>query len=270
MIRIWPVMAPHSPDLLSSFLRGAEREMAGAFVRLRQELFAQSAEPFDAVIAYTPGWQARHITLLDLSSEHISSRDFSGFGHHYQYDPPGSPDLGQRLLQAAKKVGMAVAPGIHGIDHAVSVPLFFLLPEGTTPVLPVSQSLSGVRQASLLGESLRHLASKKREKILLLLSGVLSQNPLEMARGREDLRIPLWTDRVVDALVGGASPDWGLLPSLGREVLDLLDPPGRLRELHLLRGLGASGGRLWGRERIEGLVQVLVSFDPVEVVEESP
>ena len=263
-MRIWPVMAPHSPDLLSSWSQGSNREMVAAFARFRQDLLAKSAEPFDAVIAYTPGWQVRHVTLLDLSPEHQSSRDFSGFGHHYQYDPPGAPDLGNRLILQSKSLGMAAAPGIHGVDHAISVPLFFLLPEGTTPVLPVSQSLSGVLQAMRLGEAIRSLSSKKREKILLLVSGVISMNAKEMARGWADPEIPRWTEGIISSLVGGASPDWSLLPSLGKEVLDTLDPPGRLRELHLLKGLGVSGGQLWAQERIEGLAQVLIGFDPIE------
>lgn len=263
-MRIWPVMAPHSPDLLSSWSQGSGREMIAAFIRFRQELQALSGEPFDAVIAYTPGWQVRHVTLLDLSPEHQSSRDFSGFGHHYQYDPPGAPELGSRLIHQAKSLGMAAAPGIHGVDHAISVPLFFLLPEGTTPVLPVSQSLSGVLQAMRLGEAIRSLTSKKREKILLLVSGVISMNAKEMARGWEDPEVPRWTEKIVSALVGGASPDWNFLPSLGKEILDILDPPGRLRELHLLKGLGVLGGRLWGQERVEGLAQVLIGFDPIE------
>ena len=264
MTRIWPVMAPHSPDLLSSWSQGSGREMIGAFTRFRQDLFSRSEEPFDAVIAYTPGWQVRHVTLMDLSPEHQSSRDFSGFGHHYQYDPPGAPELGSRLILQAKSNGLAAAPGIHGVDHAISVPLFFLLPEGTTPVLPVSQSLSGVLQVVRLGEAIRSLTSKKREKILLLVSGIISLNPKEMARGREDPAIPRWTERIVSALVKEALPDWSLLPSLGREVLDTLDPPGRLRELHLLKGLGVSGGHLWALERVEGLVQALIGFDPIE------
>ena len=264
MSRIWPVMAPHSPDLLTSWSRGDRREMTAAFVGFRQEIFSLSGEPFDAVIAYTPAWQVRHVTLMDLSSEHRSSRDFSGFGHHYQYDPPGAPELGERLMAAGRAKGLAMASGVHGIDHAISIPLFFLLPEGTTPVLPLSQSLSGVLHAHRLGEAIRALGPKRREKILLVVSGVLSFNAMEMARGHEDPAIPRWTEKIIESLVGSDLPDWSLLPSLGRDVLDVLDPPGRLRELHLLKGLGVSGGRLWAHERIEGLVQTLISFDPIE------
>ncbi len=263
-MELWPVMAPHTPDLLSSWKSGLDREILGAFVKMRQDLFSRSAEPFRAVIAYSPGWQARHATLIDLSAEHRSSRDFSGFGHHYQYDPPGEPEIGRSLILAARSCGMPVAEGIHGIDHAMSIPLFFLLPEGTTPVVPVSQSLYGVRQAFLLGESLRRLkVGSGRGKILLLLSGIWSQNPMEMARGREDPLIPFWMDKMIAGVLGGKDPDWGFLPALNRDILDRLDPPGRLRELHLLKGLDVHVGRLWAKERIPGLVQILASFDPL-------
>ncbi len=262
-MEIWPVLAPHSPDLLSSWMKGDEREMLGKFVALRQELFSRSSEVFSAVIAFTPGWQTRNITLVDPAPEHCSSRDFSGFGHHYQYDPPGDPRLAHKLIASARGLGMAVAEGIHGVDHAVSVPLFFLFPDGTTPVVPVSQSLSGVRQATLLGESVRKLELPERQRILLLLSGVWSQNPMEMARGREDPLVPFWSEKIRKNILDRDVPDWSFLPELTREVLDRLDPPGRLRELHLLKGLDVRRGRLWARERIAGLVQVLASFDPV-------
>ncbi|MDA8149774.1 MAG: hypothetical protein M0041_01355 [Nitrospiraceae bacterium] len=264
-MELWPVMAPHSPDLLSSWKAGSDRETLGKFVGLRQDLFSRSAEPFSAVIAYTPGWQTRHVTLVDGSTEHCSSRDFSGFGHHYQYDPPGDPDLARRIVASGRHLGISVAEGVHGVDHAISVPLFFLLPEGTTPVVPVSQSLSGVRQASLLGESLRRLESAGLKRLLLLVSGVWSQNPMEMARGQEDPAIPLWTERIRTNVFDRENPDWSFLPELTRETLDRLDPPGRLRELHLLKGLGVRGGRLWAKERIPGLVQVLAAFDPIFV-----
>jgi len=261
-LEIWPVLAPHSPDLLTSWKGGSSRSMLGAFVKLRQEL--EGGGPgFKAIIAYTPGWQTRNITLVDGSPEHQSSRDFSGFGHHYQYDPPGSPDLAKELLETARVQGMPVAAGIHGIDHAVSIPLFFLLPEGETPVVPVSQSLSGVRQASFLGEVIRHLPLSEYGRILLLLSGIWSQNPKEMARGSEDRLVSGWMDRMLAGVTGGPDPDWSFLPSLTREALDRMDPPGRLRELHLLKGLGARNGRLWETERALGLFQALVSFDPV-------
>ncbi|MDA8027981.1 MAG: hypothetical protein M0Z25_03240 [Nitrospiraceae bacterium] len=262
-MEIWPVMAPHSPDLLSSWKGGDEREMLWKFVGLRQEIFARSSDPFTAVIAYTPGWQTRNITLVDPAPEHCSSRDFSGFGHHYQYDPPGDSLLARRLISSARGFGMAVAEGIHGVDHSISVPLFFLLPEGTTPVIPVSQNLSGVRQAFLLGESLRKLDLPGRSRILLLLSGVWSQNPKEMARGQEDPLVWFWAEKIRKNILGRTNPDWGFLPGLTREVLDRLDPPGRLRELHLLKGLDVRNGRLWALERIAGLVQVLAAFDPI-------
>jgi aromatic ring-opening dioxygenase catalytic subunit (LigB family) len=265
MMEIWPVMAPHSPDLLSSWKAGSDREMLGGFVKLRQELFSRSSEPFSAVIAYTPGWQTRHVTLVDAAPEHCSSRDFAGFGHHYQYDPPGDPVLARRMMASARTRGISIAEGIHGVDHAISVPLFFLLPEGVTPVVPVSQSLSGVRQASLLGESLRKLESNGLKRLLLLVSGVWSQNPLEMAKGQEDPLIPRWTERIMKSVLEREIPDWSFLPEIGREILDRLDPPGRLRELHLLKGLDVRGGRLWAWERIPGLVQVLASFEPVTV-----
>ena len=262
-MEIVPVLAPHSPDLLTSWKNGSNRPMLGSFVRMRQEFERQGAG-FTAVVAYTPGWQTRNITLVDTAPEHQSSRDFSGFGHHYQYDPPGAPRLADEILELARGFKMPAASGIHGVDHAISVPLFFLLPDGETPVIVISQSLSGVRQAVYLGEILRKLTGRRHGRILLLMSGVWSQNPKEMARGLEDRLVSGWVERIRKDLSGSPDPDWSFLPGLTREVLDRMDPPGRLRELHLLKGLGARNAKVWESERALGLFQILMSFDPIE------
>jgi 4,5-DOPA dioxygenase extradiol len=230
---------------------------------MRQE-FEKWGAGFNAVVAYTPGWQTRNITLVDGSSEHRSSQDFSGFGHHYQYDPPGNPELAGEIIEKARSFGMPAALGIHGIDHAISIPLFFLLPDGETPVTPVSQSLSGVRQATFLGECLSHLGTRAHGRILLLMSGIWSQNPKEMAKGSEDRLISEWVSRILSSLKGESDPDWSILPLLTGEILDRMDPPGRLRELHLLKGLGARNAKVWECERALGLFQSLITFDPVQ------
>lgn len=261
-MEIWPLMVPHTPDLPGSWKNGSGRNILGAYVRLKQE-FDRWGGDFSAVIAYTPGWQTRNITLVDPAVNHRSSEDFTGFGHHYRYDPPGSPDLSARIIDGGKRTGMPAAAGIHGVDHAVTIPLFFLLPDGETPVVPVSQSLSGVRQASLLGETLRNLDLPGSGRILLLMSGVWSQNPKEMAMGMNDRKIDGWADRILHSLIKGPDPDWNILPDLTREVLDRMDPPGRMRELHLLKGLGAKNAKLLESERAPGILQVLISFDPI-------
>ncbi len=255
------LLAPHTPDLLSSYRAGIDRPLLEGYRSLHAWLF-KDRTPLRAVIAFTPGWQTRNIMLVDNRKNLESSVDFSGFGVELRFDPPGDPELSAGIIDAVKAEKIPIAPGIHGIDHAISVPLFFLTPEGSVPVVPISQPLNQTRYVRILGRVLRHLAPKGHGRVLVLMSGVFSQNEKIMARGIDDPLLDPYLETLERILGDGPVPDH--LP-VSREMIDRADPPGRLRELHLLNGLGVSGGRLWGKERALGLAQYLVSFGPIDM-----
>lgn len=253
------LLAPHTPDLLSSYRAGIDRPLLDGYRSLHAWLFKDRV-PLRAVIAFTPGWQTRNIMLVDNRKNLESSVDYAGFGVELRFDPPGDPELSETIIDSVKAEKIPIAPGIHGIDHAISVPLFFLTPDGSVPVVPISQPLNQTRYVRVLGQVLRRMAPKGHGRIMVLMSGVFSQNEKIMARGIDDPFLDPYLETLERTLGGGAVPD-PLLVS--REMIDRADPPGRLRELHLLNGLGVSGGHIWGKERALGLAQYLVSFGPV-------
>lgn len=255
------VLAPHTPDLLSSFRTGVDRPLLEAFQAF-QAWLSKDRIPLRAIIAFTPGWQTRNIILVDNRKDLESSVDYAGFGVELRFDPPGDPEISGLIMDALRAERIPIAPGVHGIDHAISVPLFFLTPDASVPVVPISQPLNQTRYVRVLGQSLRRMSPKGHGRILVLMSGVYSQNEKIMARGIEDPLLDPYLAALERILEGAEVPD----PlAISREMIDRADPPGRLREIHLLNGLGVSGGHVWGKERLLGLAQYLVSFGPFEM-----
>lgn len=257
------LLAPHTPDLLGSYHSGTRRALLDSY-RAFHSWLTKDRIPLRAIIAFSPGWQTRNILLVDDRPELESSVDYSGFGVELRFDPPGDPLIAGRIRDGLRQAGIPCGSGIHGIDHGVSVPLFFLDPGGDTPVVPVSQPLNQTRYVRVLGETLRNLKVEGHGRILVLMSGVLAQNEKIMAKGIQNDQLDAYASLLIRILTEDPVIDPLSVP---REWVDRADPPGRLRELHLLSGLGVSRGRLWGWERALGVAQFLVGFGPVEMGE---
>ena len=255
------IVAPHTPDLLESYRRGHTRPLLTAYQNLYQWLTTPPV-PIHAILSFSPGWQTKNVLLLDDRPELESSEDYAGFGVTLRFDPPGDPALASQLRKLLRSRQVPAASGIHGIDHATAVPLFFLNPEGNIPVLPISQPLNQTRYVRLLGEAVRSLPLRGYGRLLVLLSGVWAQNEKMMAKGlvRDDL------DGYRQRIVGLLTQEEPIDPlSVPMEDVSRASPPGKIRELHFLAGAGMSGGRLWGTEEGVGHFQTLASFGPVEL-----
>ncbi|MHB8421514.1 MAG: DODA-type extradiol aromatic ring-opening family dioxygenase [Leptospirales bacterium] len=259
------LLAPHTPDLLGSYNSLTQRPLLDSY-RAFHSWLTKDHLPLRAIIAFSPGWQTKNILLIDERPELESSIDYSGFGVELRFDPPGDPLIASQIKKGLKEAGIPCGSGIHGIDHGVSVPLFFLDPEGSVPVVPVSQPLNQTRYIRVLGETLRNLDLDGYGRILVLMSGVCAQNEKIMAKGIQNDQLDPYVSLLIRILTDDPVIDPVLVP---RKWVDHADPPGRLRELHLLSGLGFSRGRLWGGERALGVAQFLVSFGPVELEKHS-
>lgn len=257
------IVAPHTPDLLESYRKGQSRSLLTAYQRLYAWLSSPPV-PVRAILAFSPGWQTRNIILADDRPELESSEDYAGFGVSLRFDPPGDPPLASQLIRLLREHNIPAAPGIHGIDHGIAVPLFFLNPTGEVPVVPVSQPLNHTRYVRVLGEVVRHLPVSGYGRIMVLLSGVWAQNEKMMAKGLTRDNLEDYRNRIVGLLTEENPIDPLSVPL---EEIERAAPPGRIRELHFLAGAGLSGGQLWGTEEGVGHFQTLASFGPVELPE---
>jgi 4,5-DOPA dioxygenase extradiol len=256
------IVAPHTPDLLESYRSGHSRTLLTAYQHLYQWLSSPPV-PVRAILSFSPGWQTRNVLLVDDRAELESSEDYAGFGVTLRFDPPGEPDLAKNLIHILRERQVPAAAGIHGVDHATAVPLFFLNPDGNIPVLPVSQPLNQTRYVRLLGESVRRLPLRGYGRILVLLSGVWAQNEKMMAKGLGKDNLEEYRQRIVHLLTRNEPIDPLSVPM---EEVSRAAPPGKIRELHFLAGAGLYGGRLWGTEEGVGHFQTLASFGPVDLV----
>jgi 4,5-DOPA dioxygenase extradiol len=104
--------------------------------------------------------------------------DFRGFPdplYRLRYDAPGAPDLAPRVSTLLEAAGIAVQTLDHGgLDHGLWIPLRFMWPDASVPVLPLSFSpQDSPAQLLALGRALAPLAD---EGVLIIGSGSLTHN----------------------------------------------------------------------------------------------
>jgi 4,5-DOPA dioxygenase extradiol len=130
-----------------------------------------------AILLMSPHWMTRELTVA-ASAAPATLYDFSGFAPQLKmlrYPAPGSAWLSQRVVELAAAVGVAVRlDPTRGLDHGAWVPLRYLFPEASVPVvqLALPASLDG-HSAFALGRMLSPLSN---EGVLSIGSGSLTHN----------------------------------------------------------------------------------------------
>lgn len=114
------------------------------------------------------------VTLADEVKGQFSRHKF-----HYQ----NHKELGRTILGAGLKKGIDFSFGEHvELQHTQVVPLYFLLPEPTIPILPIYvntwvEPLPTPRRCYQLGELIREVAGAAKERVAILATGGLSHFP---------------------------------------------------------------------------------------------
>jgi len=129
------LLVPHLPTLVVDQHRGHETEMlaalAAASARLQAELPA-------ALVVLSARWDSTGPFLVGADRRHRTITDYSGLGVELRYDCDGHPALARALARAGQKAGVRVETTTRGVDSGVTVPLHFLLPGRSVPVVPLS------------------------------------------------------------------------------------------------------------------------------------
>lgn len=118
--------------------------------------------------------------------------DFGGFPealYRLQYPAPGAPELAAQVQQLLLDAGLpARLDPSRGLDHGAWVPLRFLFPDASIPVVPLSlQPQLGPAHQLALG---RALAPLREQGVLLVGSGSITHNLHDFRRYQDGKEAP--------------------------------------------------------------------------------
>ena len=143
--------------------------------------------PLRGIVVMSPHWMARIPTVM-TTAQPQTWHDFGGFPpalYELQYPAPGSPALGQEVLDLLVAAGIAAVPDAkRPFDHGAWVPLMMMFPQANVPVVQVALLAgAGPREVYAMGAALAGLRS---EGGVLVGSGSMTHNLAEFFGGARE------------------------------------------------------------------------------------
>lgn len=153
--------------------------------RAWQELGRTLPKP-RAILIVSGHWESS-VPLVTGSANPQTIHDFGGFPaalYQIEYPARGDPDLAARAVALLKHEGIAAGvDGNRGLDHGAWVPLRWMYPDASVPVVQLSlQTELGPAHHLRVG---RALASLGNEDVLVVGSGHTTHNLGDWMRGRD-------------------------------------------------------------------------------------
>ena len=112
----------------------------------------------------------------------IADRVHGQFTRH-KFDYQNHKELGNAIIRAGMEKGIDFSYGEHiELQHTQTVPLYFLLPQPTLPILPIYVNTwvdpaPSPRRCYQVGELIRQVANSAKERVAILATGGLSHFP---------------------------------------------------------------------------------------------
>jgi aromatic ring-opening dioxygenase catalytic subunit (LigB family) len=171
---------------------------------------------------------------VDAARRHATLTDYYGFGVEVRHDCPGEPALARAVVAGALAGGMRAAATERGVDSGVTVPMHFLAPRKTLPVLPVSLARRPAAEHRAWGAALRSALDAWPRPVAFVVGGMLSHNVHAWNLRRETPEAQELDARVLEALAGGA---WAEIARIEKRRHAKAQPEANLKHLEVLRGL---------------------------------
>ncbi|WP_304639700.1 DODA-type extradiol aromatic ring-opening family dioxygenase [Pseudomonas sp.] len=169
------------------------------------ELGRELPQP-EAIVVISPHWLTRGEVRVTASASPETIHDFGGFPdalYQLSYPAPGAPALAGQVVSLLTSAGWkAQLDPNRGLDHGAWVPLLYLAPGATIPVVQVSMPMPMDTSSALkLGEALKPL---REMNVLIVASGSLTHNLYEfrgaMTQGADYVKeFAAWTARTLQA-----------------------------------------------------------------------
>jgi 3,4-dihydroxyphenylacetate 2,3-dioxygenase len=251
------LLVPHLPTLLMDEHRGHRTDMLEALADQADWL---AAEKPDVAVVISGRWESDGPFLVDVGKRHRTLTDYSGFGAEMRYDCAGHPAIARALVAAGQKAGVRVGPAMRGVDSGVAVPMHFLSPKRTLPVVPLSVATRPAGECRSWGEVIQRTLAARSERIALIVGGVISHAMHDWQLKRDVPETREMDERVLDALRRGA---WGSLHGGSAKLIERAQPETGLRHLEILRGIlgGDVAGVVRCYEAGPGVGSALVEFE---------
>jgi len=135
----------------------------------------------DAIVVISPHWMTKGEVGVTASPHPATIHDFGGFPdelYELNYPAPGVPGLARHIVELLTSAGWkARLESTRGLDHGAWIPLLYLAPSASVPVLQVSMPMPlDTRGAFKLGEALKPL---REMNVFIVASGGLTHNLYE-------------------------------------------------------------------------------------------
>lgn len=142
----------------------------------------------DAIVVISPHWMTRGEVCVTSSTSPKTIHDFGGFPnqlYELSYPAPGAPALANHIVELLGSAGWkARLDATRGLDHGAWVPLLYLAPSATVPVVQVSMPMPMDTYGALaLGKALKPLRDMN---VLVVASGSLTHNLYEFRGATSD------------------------------------------------------------------------------------
>ena len=231
---------------------------------LSQEAARLAAEHADVVVVLSARWSSAGPFQVDTGRRHRTLTDYPGFGVELRYDCTGHPTLARALVDAGVKAGVRVGAAQRGVDSGVTVPLHFLLPRRSVPVVPLSIAARPSSECRAWGKVIRRVLEARPERIALIVGGLLTHDTHAWSFQREVPETRAFDEHALKALASG---DWGALAVEDAKVVERAHPEAELRHLEVLRGFlaGDVPGKVLCYEAGPGVGAALVAFETAAV-----
>jgi 2,3-dihydroxyphenylpropionate 1,2-dioxygenase len=175
-------MAPQGTARRPSFEQQAKlrKDAEAAFAALRADL--EAAKPDVLIVVANDQFVNffwNNIPTFFVTIADAVKGQFTRHKFHYQ----NHKELGKAIIRAGMAGGIDFSYGEHiELQHTQNVPLYFLLPEPTIPILPIYVNTwvdpaPSPRRCYQVGELIRAVADQSKERVAILATGGLSHFP---------------------------------------------------------------------------------------------
>lgn len=257
--RAW--LVPHLPTLVLDEHRRHRTPMLEALAREGGRL---SEERPDVIAALSARWISPGPFQVDVGRRHRTLTDYPAFGVELRYDCMGHPAIARSLVDAGTAAGVRVGPTQRGVDSGVTVPLHFLLPRRSVPVVPLSIARRPASECRAWGQIVRRVLESRAEKVALVVGGLLSHDAHAWSFQREVPEARVFDEHALHALSTGT---WNDLAVGDPKVVEKAQPEAGLRHLEFLCGFLGSNvpGEVLCYEPGPGVGAALAAFETTTV-----